>query len=236
MTRSIFAAAAAALTLCGVAQADFYAVGSTNGWDINGAPAMVEGPAGVWTYAYSDAPNAKAIYNIVATLGDWGSQVYPSDTWTYADGAGNASLTLDTNTYNDGWSPASNRLYASNIPHSSWTVTGGFLGTIGGSDWDNGSPQGLMSFNGSYFTWSAIIPDGTYDFKIVGTGSWDSISVARSTAENAPNDQFTTGGGLNYVRVEVDPANGRSRVYVAPAPGTAAFVGIAGVLGLRRRR
>jgi len=236
MTRSMFAAAAAALALCGVAQADFYAPGSTNGWDISGATSgMTEGPAGVWTYSWGGNAGHQE-FNIVATPGDWGSQVYTSNEWAFGDGSGAGSISLDTNTFNDGWSPSTNRIYSSVIPYNAWTVTGNLLSALGGSDWDNASPQGAMTWNGSYYTLTATLPDGTYDFKIVGTGSWDSVSLARSLSTQAPNDQVTTGGGNNIVKFDVDPAGGRARVTVVPAPAAATVLSVAGVLGLRRRR
>ena len=238
MTRLMMAATAAALALCGVAQADFFAPGGTNGWDISGATsAMVEGPAGVWTYSFTgQAASTRQEWNIVATAGDWGSQLYGSNQWGYTDANGDGSLTLDTNVYADGWSPTTNRISVPGGAGLSWTATGGFLPAIGGGDWDNASPQGAMTWNGSYFTMTAVIPDGTYDWKPVVTGSWDSIGNGNSNNVNGDNAQFTTGGGNNIVTLDVDPSNGTLRATVTPTPGAAAVLGLAGALGLRRRR
>jgi hypothetical protein len=231
------AAAAAALALCGVAQADFFAVGGPNGWDIGGgSSAMVEGPAGVWTYNYSVAPNQRDEFNIVATAGDWGSQLHGSNQFSFADGAGNGSISLDTNAYADGWSPSTNRIGISGGAGLSWTATGGFLGALGGTDWDNASPQGAMAWNGSYFSLTVNLPDGTYDWKPVVTGSWDSIGNGNSNSVNGDNGQFTTGGGNNIVILDADPARGVLRATVIPAPAAMSVLGAAGLLGLRRRR
>lgn len=235
MTRSMMAAAAAAaLALCGVAQADFFSPGGVNGWDAN--TPMVEGPAGVWTYNYTSGPNQRDEFNLLATAGDWGSQLSGSNQWVYADGAGNGSITLDTNVSADGWSPASNRIGFSGGAGLSWTATGGFLGAIGGTDWDNASPQGAMAWNGSYFTMTVVVPDGIYNWKPVVTGSWDSIGSLTSNNVNADDSQFTTGGGNNIVTLDVDPARGVVRSTVVPAPAAVTVLGAAGVLGLRRRR
>ena len=238
MTRSMMAAAAAALALCGVAQADFFAPGSTNGWDISGATsAMVEAPAGVWTYSWTGAgPGSRNEWNIVATAGDWGSQLFGSNQWGYADGSGAGSLTLDTNTYADGWFPTTNRISVPGGNALAWSVTGNFLSQIGGTDWDNFSPVGGMTWNGSYFTKTVVIPDGTWDWKPVNSGTWDSVGPGSSNSVNADNAQFTTGGGNNIVILDVDPARGVVRSTVIPAPAAATVLGLAGALGLRRRR
>jgi len=236
MTRLMMAATAAALALCGVAHADFYAPGSTNGWDISGATStMVESPAGVWTYSWTGF-GGRQEFNIVATAGDWGSQLFGSNQWGYGDGSGNGSISLDTNSYADGWSPSSNRISVPGGTGLAWTATGNFLSALGGSDWDNASPQGAMSWNGSYFSVTVVLPDGLYDWKPVATGSWDSIGPGNSNNVNADNAQFATGGGNNIVTLDVDPSNGRLRATVTPTPAAATVLGLAGALGLRRRR
>jgi len=236
MTRSMIAAAAAALALCGVAQADFYAPGTTNGWDASGANStMSEGASGVFTYNFSGA-SGRQEWNIIAIPNDWGSQLSGSNQWGYADGGGGGSLTLDTNTYADGWEPASYRISVPGGNSLAWTATGNFLSALGGSDWSNNDAAGAMSWNGSYFSLTVNLPDGTYDWKPVNTGSWDSIGTATSNNVNTNNAQFTTGGGNNTVILDVDPARGVARSTVVPAPTAATVLGVAGVLGLRRRR
>jgi len=238
MTRLMMAAAAAALALCGVAQADFYAPGGPNGWDIantGAGSAMVEGPSGVWTYNWSGA-GGRQEFNIVATVNDWGSQLFGSNQWGYGDGGGNGSLTLDTNVYADGWSPSTNRISVPGGNSLSWTATGDFLSELGGGDWDNASPFGAMTWNGSYFTTTVNLPDGTYAWKAVNTGSWDSIGPGSSNSVNGDNAVINTGGGFNTVILDVDPARGVLRTTVIPAPAAASVIGVAGLLGLRRRR
>lgn len=234
MTRSMMAAAAAALALCGVAQADFFAPGAPNGW--NATTPMVEGPAGVWTYSYTSGPGQRDEFNLLTISGDWGSQLSGSNQWAFADGAGNGSITIDSNTYNDGWFPSTNRISSGSNP-TSWTATGNFLSAIGGSDWSNSAPQGAMTWNGSFYRLVVpFLPDGVYDWKPVVTGSWDSIGTATSNNVNTNNDTINVGGGNNYVVFDVDPSRGVARALVVPAPGAAALVGAAGILGLRRRR
>jgi len=228
------AAAAAALALCGVAQADFFAPGGPNSWDTFAA--MTEGPSGVWTYNYSVAPGQRDEFNLLDVAGDWGSQISGSNQWSFADGAGNGSISLDTNVYADGWSPSTYRVGIGGGSSLSWTATGGFLSALGGSDWDNASPQGAMSWNGSYFTLTVNLPDGNYLWKPVVTGSWDSIGTLASNNVNTDDSQFSTGGGNNIVILDVDPARGVVRSTVIPAPAAASVLGVAGLMGLRRRR
>ncbi len=239
MTRLMMAATAAALALCGAAQADFFLPGEYNGWDLANAPAMSETApgSGVFTYSFAWSPNTRTEVKITGNQGDWDSGPHPEgNNWLVSDGSGNTQITLDTNSYADGWSPASNRVYSSTNP-STWTATGSFLSAIGGSDWDNASAQGAMSASGGFYR--LVIPfiaDGTYDWKPVVTGSWDSVGSVSSNNVNANNAQFTTGGGNNTVYLDVDPSNGTIRSTVVPAPAAASALGLAGLAGLRRRR
>ena len=65
------------------------------------------------------------LWDILSVQGDWNAKVHPAgNLWGTADGAGNVTLTLDTNTYNDGWLPSVNRAYSSTMASDTWAATG----------------------------------------------------------------------------------------------------------------
>ena len=218
----------------------FFAPGVDNGWDISGATsAMTEtfGGSGIWQYAANPGtPGSRTEWNIVATAGDWGSQLHGSNQWGTYDGAGAVTLTLDTNTYSDGWMPATNRIYTSTLALDSWDATGNWVAAAGlGTDWDLITAPAMTNNAGIF---EVTIPGGTlaagtYDWKPIANGSWDSAGDGTGVNINAGNSQFTS-NGVDDVILQFDSSNGTTRAI--PTPGIAAFCGVAGLLATRRRR
>lgn len=243
-TRRISQAAGSGLLViaASVAVGDFFAPGADNGWDAYNTglgSAMTEtfGGSGIWEYqAQPGTPGARTEWNIIAAVGDWGSQLFGSNQWGTYDGAGAVKLTLDTNTYADGWSPATNRIYTDTLAGDSWAATGNWNTAAGmGLDWDLGSAP-AMSNNGGIFELTipggALAP-GTYDWKPIANGSWDSTGDGTGVNVNAGNSQFTVVGG-EEITLRMDSSNGTTQA--VPAPGILALAGIGGAAATRRRR
>jgi MYXO-CTERM domain-containing protein len=222
-----------------VATGDFFAPGIDNGWDFNGN-AMVEtfAGSGVWQHtATGQTPGAQLLWDILSEAGNWDSKVHPAgNQWGTVDGAGEVTLTLDTNTYNDGWMPASYRVYTSTLASDSWAATGSWVAAAGmGNDWDLGTAP-AMTLNGGLFEVTipaGTLAAGTYDWKPVANGGWDSTGDGTGVNVNAGNTQFTI-DGLSDTILQLDPSNGTVRAI--PTPGALALVGVGGLAASRRRR
>ncbi|MEW6252683.1 MAG: hypothetical protein AB1716_18760, partial [Planctomycetota bacterium] len=202
------------------------------GWNPGSDP-MVETPpgSGVWLKSFSGmAPNSRHEFKI--TDGTWNTSFPNANSWLFADANGDITISYDVNTYNDGWSPTTERLGLTTDP-GSWTATGDFLAALGGSNWTNNDPFGLMTPQGNGLHRLAVtLPPGNYEWKAVVTGSWDSISWdARSV--NTANWSFTTDPVNNQVIFQVNAFAGTARIDVVPEP--AALLLLAAGLLLRRR-
>src|ERR1039458_10472248 len=84
-------------------------LGGAGGWNAN-ANLMTDLGGGIYQSIFSGLTPA-SIYEFKITEGDW-SWTAPGtgNSWFYADGSGNITLTYDSNTYADGWSSASGRI------------------------------------------------------------------------------------------------------------------------------
>ena len=111
---------------------------------------------------------------------------------------------------------------------------GDFLEALGGVNWTNNDPHGLMTAQGNgLYKLEATLPPGSYNWKAVVTGSWDSISWDnRST--NTANWGFTTDVVNNTVIFQVNAFAGTVRFDVVPEPASVLALGLFGLL-LRRR-
>lgn len=230
----------AGLALAGSAAA-FFAPGADNGWDISGAnSAMTDQGGGIWTYDASGlGAGARTDWNIVATANDWGSQLYGSNQFGYADGNGDVTLILDTNTYNDGWLPSTNRITTSTAGTLNWVITGSWVAAAGvGNDWDLGSAPAMTPVGGGIFEYATTLPAGTYAWKPVGgtgpNGEWDAITDDSSTTIGQDNNDFTVANNGDLVVFQIDTSNGTVRII--PTPGVAGLLGVAGIAAVSRRR
>ena len=208
--------------------------GDFQGWD-PGADAMTE--TGVDTGIYEAIvsgldPSSRHEFKI--TNGTWDETVPGPNSWFFADGAGDITITYDSNTYDDGWSPSVDRLILSTDP-GTWTAVGNFQSFFGGGDWDNANPFTAMTpMGGGIYMFEATgLPEGTYDWKAVVTGSWDAISWdARSV--NAANMQFTIDGDNPAANLYVDSFGGTVKVELIPEPASLLGLTLLGLL-IRRR-
>jgi hypothetical protein len=205
-----------------------YVAGDFNGWTANGN-VMTEtfAGSGIWQAALSGVAAGRHEFKI--TQGDW-SWSYPGpNTWLYAPGDGNITISYDSNTYADGWSTTAQRIGLSADP-GTWTAAGSFQG------WNNAEGN-MASLGGGIYSYQVSTP-GTYDWKAVVTGSWDSISWDNRSVGTA-NWNFTVGEG-QVANLYVDAFKGVAKVDVVavPEPSTLALFGLSGLAMLvaARRR
>lgn len=242
--RNLLAAGAVALTLSvlpvlGGTIATPYIAGDFQGWNPSSNP-MTETFLGssVWTSTFTAlTPGSRHEWKV--TDGTWGITVPGPNSWLFADGGGNITITYDGNTYADGWSANTDRLGLSTDP-GAWTAVGDWQSQVGGGNWDNANPSTAMSaLGGGIYELSVTLAPGTYAWKGVVSGSWDSIgSDTRSV--NTANWNFTTDAINNTAIFRVNSFNGIGQVVVTavPEPATFALVGcgLAGLLIFRRRK
>lgn len=182
------------------------------------ADPMTETPpgSGIWTITFTGlTPGGR--YQWKVTDGTWSITV-PSgpNSWFYADATGAITLIYDGNYYADGWSPTRDRLGVS-ADAGTWTAVGSFLSELGGSDWNNSDPHGLMvDQGGGIHKLTVNLPAGDYAWKAVKTGTWDSISWdQRST--NTADWSFTVGADTDNVTFWVNGLVGTAKIDVEPA-------------------
>lgn len=207
-------------------QASYYVAGSFNGWDAAGNVMTDEG-GGI--YSVNLALGAGERHEYKVTQGDWSwSWPGPGNSWFFADGAGSITLTYDTNTYDDGWVGASQRLGVDNEP-GTWTAVGDWQG------WNNANPATAMSpQGGGIYLYETVLAPGNYFYKAVNSGTWDAIgNDARGV--NADNIPFEVTADKPVARMYVDALSGTAKVEVVPEPTTIGL-GLLGILALARRR
>ena len=213
-----------------------HVAGDFQGWDA-GANPMTETGVGtdVWTADFTGM-DAGSRHEFKITDGTWDNALpLPGNSWLFADGSGNITITYDGNTYADGWSPSVDRMGLSTDP-ATWTAAGDWQSQVGGGDWDNANPFTAMApQGGGIYSLTAVLTPGDYNWKAAVTGSWDALSWdARSV--NSANQGFSTTAWLDTVTFSADAFTGVVSVAVTPEPGMLALLGFGGLALLRRRR
>ncbi len=179
---------------------------------------MTENPRSSHIYSITfTGLTAGGRYEWKVTDGTWNNTI-PSNanSWFYADASGNITLTYDANAYADGWSPSRDRLGVS-ADAGTWTAVGDFVSELGGGDWSNNDPHGLMTAQGGGIHKLTVnLPAGNYAWKAVKTGTWDSISLDQRSV-NTANWDFAVGAPTDTVTFWVDGLVGRAKLDVTPA-------------------
>jgi hypothetical protein len=206
-----------------------YVAGDFNGWSATGNVMTETSPgSGIWQVALTGVAAGRHEFKI--TEGDW-SWNYPGpNSWLYAPGDGNITITYDSNTYADGWSTTTQRIGLSADP-GSWTAVGDFQG------WNNGDPTTAMTALGGGIYEYTLTTAGSWNWKAVVTGSWDSISSDNRSVGTA-NWSFNVNSG-EAANLYVDALKGVAMVEIVavPEPSTVAMSlsGLAALLVFRRR-
>lgn len=230
MIRSILIVATMAVLGAAGAQ-PFHVAGTFNGWDPNG-PALAEtsSGSGIWQVTLNGL-GAGARHEAKVTDGTWGWSFPGSgNIWFYADGAGDLTLSYDTNTYGDGWLNSTQRIGVSNWM-SSWTAVGDWQG------WNNANAASVMTdMGGGIFKYTATgLANGTYQYKAVNTGTWDAIGGdARSV--NADAIPFTIDAANPVAELLVNVPQGTIRANAVPEPASLAALALGAAALIRRRR
>ena len=225
--------------LAGSAQAGLiatpYVAGTFNGWGSpNSYPMSQTGPGSdIWTVSiFGLTPGAR--YEFKITDGTWALPALDLNSWATADSAGNLTIIYDGNVYDDGFSPITDRIGLS-TDTGQWTVTGNFLASLGGSDWDNASPVGAMNhLGGGIYDLTVTLLQGRYEWMPVLSGSWDGISPAGRTAGISPWSFDLS--DTTSVSFRVDALSGTACVIGIPEPATFCLLAIASAAFLLRRR
>jgi PEP-CTERM motif len=209
-----------------------YVAGDFNGWNAAGNVMTETSPgSGIWQAVLNMSTGR---HEFKVTEGDWSWNVPGSgNSWLYTDGSGNVTITYDTNTYSDGWTPTSGRIGV-NIDPGTWTAVGDWQG------WNNADVATAMSSigGGIYELSYSIGAAGWYQYKVVDTGSWDAIG-ADSRSVNANTYWFQTTDPNQMVDFYVNPLNGTIKVDVeVPEPASMALMGLGGLalLAVRKRK
>jgi hypothetical protein len=192
------------VVLAAPVNAAYYVAGDFNGWNAAGS-LMTETSSGIWSLSIPGVAVGRREFKI--TDGTWEWSFPGPNSWYYDPGSGLIRITFNTNSVSDGWLPEQNRLSVSYEP-GSWTIAGSFQG------WNNANPETAMISLGRgvhMYMLSRSLAPGSYAFKPVVTGTWDSItSVERSTG--TPNMFVTIPEGLEVMNIYVDALEGKVRM------------------------
>ena len=192
------------------------AAGSFQGWDNSANPLYDDGTHGDlladdgvfsldFTIAAADRYEWKAV-----TCGDWGTTFPSQNSWFYTGSPNQVvHLTFDTNDHAGDALPASPAQNIVNVSGDDLPVSFTAVGDWQG--WDNSNPATLMSDagNGIHALQYDIATAGTYQAKIVQTGSWSEQFVQDGRAVDGTPLSFTTGADNERVSFLLDTHNGR---------------------------
>lgn len=209
-----------------------HVAGDFQGWDA-GADAMNPAGSGIWTATFTGLdPNSRHEFKI--TDGTWDVSIPGPNSWFYADGNGNITISYDSNSYSDGWSPSTDRI-GLDVDPGAWTAVGDWQSQVGGGDWDNGNPNTAMTpVGGGIYEFSTTLVPGDYKWKAVVSGTWDSISWDQRSVGTA-DWLFSTDAVNNFVTFRVNALTGVAQIIV-PEPSTIALMGVGSLLLLGRAR
>jgi hypothetical protein len=232
MKKLLLITSALAVTLPLFAQSTYplYIAGDFNGWNAAGnVMAETYSGSGIWSVTLTGVAAGRHEFKV--TEGAWSWNYPGANSWLYAPASGIITITYDQNTYADGWSAASQRIGLDADP-GTWTAAGSFQG------WNNADPGTAMTPLGGGIYQYTLTTVGTWDWKAVVTGSWDSISWDNRSVGTA-NWNFTINPG-EAANLYVNALTGVAKVDIVtvPEPSTMALGALSGfaMLMVARKR
>ncbi len=195
----------AGLVLAAPAGAEYYLAGEFNGWNAAGQLMTDNGDGTFSATVVGLVPGARYVFKVTDGTWDWN---HPgANSWLFADEAGQVTVTFNENVIEDGWSPTQYRIGLSTDP-GDWTIAGSFGPEGDPLFWNNANPEMAMTpIGGGLYMLSRTLAPGTYFWKSVVTGSWDSISWDARSVGTA-DTTLTVEPGQEEVRFYVDALAG----------------------------
>ncbi|HUM70398.1 MAG TPA: hypothetical protein PLK31_16315, partial [Chloroflexota bacterium] len=201
-------------------QTNWCIAGSFQGWN-NGSDPMndsgVNGDViaadGVASLAYTIAAADRYEFKVVE-CGNWGNSHPSQNSWFYTS-VPNQTVTFTFDENNHSGDAGATAVPTSNIVNVSgddlpanFTAVGDWQG------WDNGDPNTAMTSvgNGYFRLLYNVASAGTYQAKVVQTGSWNEQFVSDGRAMDGSPINFTTSSANEDVVFLLNAANGRVTV------------------------
>ncbi len=217
------------IVLAAPVNAAYYVAGEFNGWD----------PAGQLMDDNLDGTYSATVTGLTAgsreefkvTDGTWGVTYPGANSWLFADGSGEVTVTFNTNVVSDGWQTDQYRIGLNTDP-GTWNIVGDLNG------WNNNDASMVMTAQGGgiYALTGQSFAAGTYWWKGVRSGTWDAIG-ANGRGTDASNMELTVAAG-EPVDFYVNALDGTLKADVIPEPATMTLLGIGSLLlaSVRRKK
>lgn len=208
-----FATAAMVMTAGAISANPWYARGEFNGW-AGTAHELVESGVGTGIFVVNITgltANQASLFKV--TDDTWTTSFPSNDSRFVADGAGNVTISLDTNSAGDGFSPDTNRVLTTPVfPATTYTAVGDWQG------WDPASVSTVMVDQGAgiYTLNATIATAGAHEYKVALDGAWTTQITATGLATDGPTVPFTSVAANEDWVFTVDTANNTIKAELVP--------------------
>lgn len=218
VTLAVAMLAFSAVAALAIGPGPFFARGGyyDGGWSADAGNQMTLA-AGIWTVA-ATSPMAAGYYEGKVATSDWLESYPASNQPIFISGPGDVvTWSFDTNTYADGWLPATG------IAYNDHAVASGMTFEVIGAAPETGSwGSGVAAvLNGD--VWEVTIPigtPGTYDVKFRKTGDWSINVGSDGYGTNANNASYTTTIANEPMLFQFNQRTGRMRISTVGATPT----------------